>query len=324
MHIAFAVMPPAETGGTGGTHYLAGLIPALRGLGHRVDVLDGDDVVLPPGAVPVIDGMRLPRLQDRADALAESGASVLVHHISAAAGRDAGAREAVRAAEAALIPRMRRVIATSATVAAQLRELFGVAADFVAPGAVDLPRNCASADPPLVLSVGVLTRRKGHDLLLRAMARLTDLEWRLVIAGDSSREPAHAAELAALIEELGLRHRATLLADPEPDALRRAWETAGLFALATRWEGYAAGVAEALRRGIPVAVTEGGASGELVPPEAGAVVNREDQPTFGKVLRRMIFDHALRAEMAEAAWEAGQRLPGWPEQAAKFAALLEG
>ena len=46
--------------------------------------------------------------------------------------------------------------------------------------------------------------------------------------------------------------------------------------------------------------------------------------TFGKALRRMIFDHALRAEMAQAAWEVGQALPSWTQQAQQFAALLEG
>src|SRR5205823_5828100 len=99
---------------------------------------------------------------------------------------------------------------------------------------------------------------------------------------DAGREPAHARELAALIEELGLAHRATLLADPRSEALRRAWEQADLFALATRWEGYASVVAEALRRGIPVVVSDGGEAGALVPPEAGAVCAKDDMATFGK------------------------------------------
>jgi hypothetical protein len=40
-------------------------------------------------------------------------------------------------------------------------------------------------------------------------------------------------------------------------------------------------------------------------------------------MRRAIFDTALRAEMAEAAWQAGQRLPRWADRAAHFAAELE-
>ena len=48
------------------------------------------------------------------------------------------------------------------------------------------------------------------------------------------------------------------------DALEALWQQADLFALATHWEGYGMVIAEALKRGVPVAVTDGGAAGKLV------------------------------------------------------------
>ncbi len=320
MHIGFAVAEPSEAGRAGGTDYIGGLVQALRRMGHTVDLSTGGGR-LPRDGVLVVDGLLLPRLGQRADEL--DHAVALIHHVSAAAGREAGAREAVQVVERALLPRMRRVIATSRPVAAQIEGEFGVRAIPVLPGARELPRSQPGAGELLILAVGVLTRRKGHDALLRAMARLTDLEWRLVIAGDAGREPEHAVELAALIEELGLHRRVTLLADPEPAELECEWAAAGLFALATHWEGYAVGVAEALRRGIPVVVTDGGEAGALVPPDAGAVCPGDDPATFGKCLRRLIFDAELRADMAEAAWQAGQKLPSWTEQARAFLVALE-
>lgn len=318
MHFAFAIPNAAESGSGGGADYIAGLVQALRELGHRTDLLTGPSPNFPPEAVPVIDGMLLPRL----DALPPKPIAI-IHHVSAAAGRDDGAREKIRVIEAEMFPRLYRVIATSEPVANRLRAEFGLDPRIVPPGARDLPRAAPDDDTPLLLAVGVFTRRKGHDRLLRAAARLTDLPWRLIIAGDSGREPVHAAELAALTDELGLAHRTELLADPDPQALERAWRSAAIFALATRWEGYPSAVAEALRRGIPIVVTAEGDPGKLVPLEAGAVVPLDDAATFGKCLRRLLFDRDLRRDMADEAWRAGQRLPSWRTRAESFVTLLE-
>ena len=323
MHLAFALPAPAETGGGGGTDYIAGLVDALRDLGHHVDLLTGSSPRFPSGALPVVDGMLLPRLHDRIDELLGADAVTIIHHVSAAAGRDDAARRSVTAIERQMLPRVRRVVATSEPVAERLHAEFGVAAHIAPPGARDLPRATPDEDGPLILSVGVMTRRKGHDRLLRAAARLTDLPWRLVIAGDAGREPAHAAELAALVDELGLRSRTELLADPAPDAIERAWNAASVFALATSWEGYPSAVAEALRRGIPVVVTANGDPGKLFPPEAGASVPLDDMATFGKCLRRLLYDRGLRRDMADEAWRAGQNLPTWRARAERFVTYLE-
>ncbi len=82
-------------------------------------------------------------------------------------------------------------------------------------------------------------------------------------------------------------------------------------------------VAEALRRGLPVAVTSGGAAAALVPEAAGVVAAPGDVAQLANGIRRVVFDTALRERMARAAWVAGQALPDWPEQARLFAAALE-
>lgn len=320
MHIAFVLPGRADTGGAG-LAYAEAMAAGLRATGHTVDVTEDDDPVWAPGAMLVIDGLLLPRLLPQLEALAQAGAVALIHHALARAGRDAGQRAEVAATMQTMLPRLRRVVATSQPVADRLLQEFGVAAvDVVVPGAHDLPRNVAADGTCRILSVGVLTPRKGHDVLLRALARLGDLDWSLTIAGSAGRDPGHAAHLAALVPELGLADRVRLLTDPDDAMLDALWREAHLFALATRWEGYATGVAEALRRGIPVVVTQGGAA--LVPMSAGAVCALEDEPTLSKCLRRMVFDAALRAEMAEGAWRAGQDLPGWPTQAALLDQVL--
>ena len=77
-----------------------------------------------------------------------------------------------------------------------------------------------------------------------------------------------------------------------------------------------------LRRGLPVAVTNVGAVPTLVGPEAGVVCAPGDVEQLSKAMRRLIFDRALLQDMAEVAWQTGQSLPSWNEQAARLGCLL--
>lgn len=325
MEFAFALPDRADTDGGAGYHYATSMAQALQAAGHRAAVTEGRWSCA-PDAIPVVDGLLLPELLSQIDRLAALGGVALIHHAFARAGRDAESRAAVSDALHAMLPRL-HVVATSQPVADRLMADFSLpAVAVVTPGVDDLPRSLPGEAPCAILTLGVLTPRKGHDLLLRALERLTDLDWTLTIAGAAGRDPVHAAHLAALNAELGLENRVRLLPDPTDAEVTALWDGAQLFALATRWEGYPTTVAQALRRGIPVVVTQRAGSGvaDLVPPGAGAVCAFDDGPTLSKCLRRMLFDTPLRAEMADGAWQAGQALPGWPAQAARLIQSVGG
>jgi glycosyltransferase involved in cell wall biosynthesis len=81
-------------------------------------------------------------------------------------------------------------------------------------------------------------------------------------------------------------------------------------------------IAEALKRGLPVVVTAGGAAGALITPGSGCVCPLGDRDQVSKSLRRLIFGRELRREMAEQAWQIGQTLPSWETQTAVFASAL--
>ncbi len=119
MHIAFALPGRADTGG-GGLAYAEAMAAGLRAMGHTMEVTEDDDPVWAPGVVPVIDGLLLPLLLPRLEALAQAGAVALIHHALARAGRDAGQRAEVAAAMRTMLPRLRRVVATSQPVADRL------------------------------------------------------------------------------------------------------------------------------------------------------------------------------------------------------------
>lgn len=265
-----------------------------------------------PGKVVVIDGLALPGL---ADANLDDVVG-LIHHTTALA--DDGSKDAVRAVEQAILPRLRQVVATSDAVGSRLREAYGVLPSrltVLAPGVQDGARSAGSGGPGCaILSIGALVPRKGHAVLLQALAPLFDLEWSLTIAGDDMRDPAYAASLRAQAVAHGIAPRVEFVG--EVDDLQPLWQRADLFASMTEWEGYPAAVNQALRHGLPVAVTS--AAAMAVTPACGVVVPVGDAVQLSKAMRRIIFDPALRADMADAAWSIGQTLPGWPEQAARF------
>lgn len=338
------IVPAPFSAISGGYNYDRRMVEGLRALGQDVRVVEmagrhpyPDEAAtaaaqaalaeIPADARIIIDGLGLPAFLPLADELKRRAAFALIHHPTALEpGAPTSQREALRAAERVLFNACAGIIATSALTARELPEKFGVEAQrihAVEPGTDPAPRALGSGGPGCaILSVGLLVPRKGHDVLLRALARLTDLEWSLTIAGDGTRDVAHADGLRALAAELGIAQRLRLLGAISDAALEAEYARADLFALATRYEGYGMAAAEAMARGLPLAITAGGAIAEIVPEAAAVVAAVDDHNSLSRAMRRPIFDQALRADMAEAAWRAGQNLPRWPDRAAAFLAAL--
>ena len=337
IHIAFLVPAPISAI-SGGYGYDRRIIAELRAVGHTIDILEiagrhplPDDVgrasaraawdAMAPDALPVIDGLGLPAF----DGIIDRHAIGLIHHpTSLEAGFSGPDTQALADIEKRILPALAGCIVTSDTTAETLAKDFAVQhIASVVPGTDPAPRCPGSGTATCqIIAIGALIPRKGHELLLRALARLFDLDWHLTIAGGAP-DPVHAATLQNLAEDLNIAQRVHFAGTLTGDALESLWQGADVFALATQYEGYGMAIAEALKRGLPVAITNGGAAAALVPVEAGVVCEVGDLVTYSKALRRVIFDTELRAEMAQVAWTAGQALPGWPAQGVAFAAALE-
>lgn len=343
MHASLIVPAPFDAV-SGGYAYDRRIVAGLRDAGHTmrvVELLGAHPVTdefardaacaawdgIASDSRPIIDGLALPAFAGLDDALSARNAVGLIHHPTALeTGFDADQRAALMTIEKRLMPRLSRIVATSETTAENLVSTFGVSRErirIVVPGTDPAPRSPGSAAQTChILSIGTLIPRKGHDVLLRALARLFDLDWQLTIVGSPERDPAYAQSLAALVEELGIGKQVRFAGEVVGDALEALWRQADIFALATRWEGFGMVIAEALKRGVPVAVTDGGAAGKLVSAEAGVVCPLDDRINLSKALRRIIFSKELRHGMAEAAWQTGAALPDWPVQVQAFTQAL--
>jgi glycosyltransferase involved in cell wall biosynthesis len=194
-------------------------------------------------------------------------------------------------------------------------------------GNVDTATADAGADasvPLRLLCVASVVPRKGHDLLLRALAGLGPARRaRLDCIGSTTRDPAHAARMLALAAALGLEAQVHFHGECPTAVLETAYAAADLFVLPAWYEGYGMAVAEALAHGLPVVATAVGAAPRLVGDEAGLLVPPGDSAALAGALCRLLADPALRRRLAAGARRRAAGLPRWDDQAARLASRLE-
>ncbi|WP_436502227.1 glycosyltransferase family 4 protein [Actinokineospora sp. HUAS TT18] len=216
---------------------------------------------------------------------------------------DAGEGEVLRAA--------RVVVVTGPSMAARLTGVREVRT--VVPGTDPAPVASGTDGVSQLLCVASLTPRKGHDVLVEALATLTDLPWRCDFVGPVP-DSAHTRRVASMVEKLPIRITGPLVGA----ALAEAYDRADLFVLPSRAETFGMVVTEALARGIPVmassapdALGDGGLS--LTPGDAGELA---------AALRDWLTDSALRDRLRAAALRRRGQLDTWEQSTREMADVL--
>lgn len=298
-------------------HELAGLYPEGDAAARRAGSAALES--LPDNATAGIDGLALAAFRDCLDKEANRlRILALVHHLlSDETGLSPGEIESLRALEARLLPRCRGILCPSRSTADAVAA-YGVARiAIVAPGTMKPAAGWVRPQRPPgslnLLSVATVTPRKGHDLLVEALASIAARPWRLEIIGSLSRDPGTAATVRHLIERHGLGGRIVLTGEWPQARLAEAYARADIFVLASHHEGYGMAFAEALAWGLPVVATTGGAIPETVPESAGVLMPPGDAVALAAALARLIDDYQLRSRLAAGSAAAGTRLLDWDE-----------
>jgi len=168
------------------------------------------------------------------------------------------------------------------------------------PRALCRARWGLSPEARVLVSVGGLSERKGFQHLIAALPALlaSEPELHLLIAGGATPEGNTAEALRALAIRLGVADRVHLLGAVAPDALRFVYSAGDVFALATRFEGWANVLLEAMACGLPVVTTEVGGNAEVVcDARLGMLLPYAEGRGDGETLRLALVE-ALRAALA--------------------------
>src|ERR1700736_6716400 len=217
---------------SGGYAYDRRMVAGLRDRGWSVAVEELDDSFprptsaardqaarvlarIPDGASVLIDGLALGAMPAEVEREAVRLRLIaLVHHpLAAETGIDEDTAVALEASERRALAAASLVVVTSRPTAVPLRR-YGVGPDrlvVVEPGTDRAPLARGSQGAILhLLCVAALIPRKGHEVLFRALAMMSNLEWRLTCVGSLKRDPSTAERLRVRLRSDGLEARVAL------------------------------------------------------------------------------------------------------------------
>jgi phosphatidyl-myo-inositol dimannoside synthase len=192
------------------------------------------------------------------------------------------------------------------------------------------PRRAAGGGQPTLGTCGRLIRRKGHDLVIRALPlldpKLSGTRYRIVGEGPER------ARLETLARELGVAERVEFLGSVPDAELPSFYASLDVFVMPSREEarsGHAEGFGivylEAAVHGVPsVGTLTGGIPEAIADGVTGRLVAAENVEELAGALSGMLGDLEATAELGCAARERAVQEFSWDGRVDRFAALLEG
>ena len=202
-----------------------------------------------------------------------------------------------------ILPRADRITAVSRVTATRVLEIAGISPCRVRviPNGIDYAFWSAASDTrgrgaPVVLTVGRLDPVKGHDVLLRAFARLLDNlpDARLVVVGGGGGR----GQLERLAGDLGIRASVEFTGELHAEGVRGRMRGADCFVLPSRSEGWPLAPLEAMAAGVPVVATRVGGVPEIVQPGTGLLVPPEDPVALAAALVSVLREGELAAGLS--------------------------
>jgi phosphatidylinositol alpha-1,6-mannosyltransferase len=194
-----------------------------------------------------------------------------------------------------------------------------------ASGAQEIRARFVPHDGQLMLTVGRLQRRKGHDVTIRALAtlreRLPGLHY--VIAGDGEER----ARLTSLAREHGVEQRVSFVGNVSACDLPRYYAAADFFVHPNRieqgdFEGFGMVFLEAAAAGLPVIAGRSGGAPEAVSENVTALlVSGTDVGELSDAVCRLSESSEMRSELGAAGRLRAVQHFTWESTAAHLAEL---
>lgn len=170
------------------------------------------------------------------------------------------------------------------------------------------PRVGENPQPPVILFIGLLTRRKGVVDLLEAseILRNRSVDHRLVLVGGRPDEGG-AEESIVRAASTGVEEFIGAVSHSEiPGHLQQA----AIFCLPSWYEAMPLSILEAMACGVPIVATNVGQIPQVVTPDFGRLINPKDPTALADALESLLTDPDLHQRAASAARTEAERSYG--------------
>jgi glycosyltransferase involved in cell wall biosynthesis len=291
-------------------------LPDAQALG----ALGGVVAAIPDGALVLLDGLVGSTASEVLAPEAERLRLVVLVHMPLS-----------RESERAVLSAAASVLTTSAWARRAVLDLYSLPGDRVhvaEPGVDPAELAPGTATAGALLSVAAVIPGKGHDVLVDALAPLTNLSWQCLCVGSLERDPEFAERVRGRATNNGMEGRLQFPGSQAGADLARSYANADLLVLPSRAETYGMVVAEALARGLPVVAAEVGGVPEALGhgddgTRPGLLVSPDDPAALGDALRVWLQDADLRRRLRRAARERRESLRHWSTTTSLVAEVLE-
>lgn len=192
--------------------------------------------------------------------------------------------------------------------------------------AAEIRRRIAPRGEMVLLSVGRLQTRKGHDLMIQAVGLLARQQHRslqYVIVGDG----AERSRLEALVDQCGVRDYVTFIGEVSAQLLPQYFAACDIFVLPNRVdqgdvEGFGIVYLEAAASGKPaVGGNSGGVPEALADGVTGLLVGGTDVEELATTIGRLMDSEPLRRSLGEAGRARAVREFSWESAAQRVSAV---
>lgn len=174
-----------------------------------------------------------------------------------------------------------------------------------------------------LISVGRLTKRKGHDMVIQAVNLLNNPNLHYTIIGSGVEEQ----NLRDLIREWKLTNTVTIKTKISDEELQELYQRADIFILTTRnigedVEGYGIVYLEAASYQLPIIASINTSVEEIFDQSSACLVDGTKPETIAQAINQLIAEPDTRRRLGQAAQTRLSQLATWTDKAKQLSTFL--